>query len=177
MEIFWAKGYEGTQLVDLTAAMGINPPSFYAAFGSKLTLFYEAVNLYSNLIGIKTIRALNEGKTTKDAINAMLISSINNACSSESGGCLMILGSVNNLPENYDAWAFLKAERLKTLSLIQNRILRGIEEGDLPEDTDDRALAEHFFGVTQAISFQARDGASREDLQRLIKPAMAAMRR
>lgn len=175
MEIFWEKGYEGTQLVDLTAAMGINPPSFYAAFGSKLALFYEAVTLYIDTIGSKTVQAMNDAKTTRTGINAMLHSAINNASSSESGGCLMVLGIVNNRPENYDAWAFLKAERLKTLSLIKNRILRGIEEGDLPEDTDAGTLAEHFLGVTQAISFQARDGASREDLQRLIEPAMAAL--
>ena len=34
MEIFWARGYEGAQLTDLTAAIGIAPPSFYAAFQS-----------------------------------------------------------------------------------------------------------------------------------------------
>ncbi|RDL50379.1 HTH-type transcriptional repressor ComR [Ensifer sp. M14] len=28
MEVFWAKGYEAAQLNDLTAAIGITPPSF-----------------------------------------------------------------------------------------------------------------------------------------------------
>jgi len=42
MEVFWAKGYEGASLSDLTAAMGINSPSLYAAFGSKEALFLEA---------------------------------------------------------------------------------------------------------------------------------------
>ena len=35
MEVFWRKGYEGASLSDLTKAMGINPPSLYAAFGNK----------------------------------------------------------------------------------------------------------------------------------------------
>src|ERR1700754_2513475 len=34
MEIFWAKGFEGTSMTDLTEAMGIGSPSLYAAFGS-----------------------------------------------------------------------------------------------------------------------------------------------
>src|SRR3954468_24300190 len=35
MRVFWQKGYDGTSISDLTAALGINPPSLYAAFGNK----------------------------------------------------------------------------------------------------------------------------------------------
>jgi hypothetical protein len=34
LEVFWRHGYEGTSLTDLTAAMGLNKPSLYAAFGN-----------------------------------------------------------------------------------------------------------------------------------------------
>ena len=43
--MFWAKGYEGTSIAILTAAMGINPPSL-AAFGNKETLFRKARDRY-----------------------------------------------------------------------------------------------------------------------------------
>src|SRR4051812_23312840 len=46
MEVFWKQGYEGTSIHDLTAAMGINPPSLYAAFGDKERLFLEAISRY-----------------------------------------------------------------------------------------------------------------------------------
>src|SRR3546814_18721440 len=36
---FWAKGYAGTTLDDLTEAMGINRPSLYRVFGNKEALF------------------------------------------------------------------------------------------------------------------------------------------
>jgi hypothetical protein len=42
MELFWRKGYSGASLSDLTAAMGINAPSLYAAFGSKEALLNVA---------------------------------------------------------------------------------------------------------------------------------------
>lgn len=175
LEVFWAKGYEGTQLVDLTAAMGINPPSFYAAFGSKMRLFCEAVSLYVETIGATAVKALDRGKTAQEGLRAMLNCNIDVACSSQAGGCLMVLGVVNNLPENAEACAYLKVEREKLRGLIRQRIRRGVAEGDLPADTNASALAAHFLGVTQAISFQARDGASKADLKRLIGPAMAAV--
>ncbi len=34
MEVFWRHGYDGASLAMLTKAMGIKPPSLYAAFGS-----------------------------------------------------------------------------------------------------------------------------------------------
>ena len=177
MTLFWAKGYEGTQLIDLTKSMGINPPSFYAAFGSKIALFYETIDLYIKIVGTKTVQSLTNERTVREGIKIMLESSIKNATSTKAGGCMMVLGIVNNHSENYDAWKYLRAERVKMRELIQARIQRGIDEGELAPDTNPVGLAAHFLGVTQAISFQARDGATSAELMCLIEPALAALAR
>ncbi|HYE01384.1 MAG TPA: helix-turn-helix domain-containing protein, partial [Alphaproteobacteria bacterium] len=39
LAVFQTHGYEGASLAELTRAMEINPPSLYAAFGSKEGLF------------------------------------------------------------------------------------------------------------------------------------------
>ncbi|NHB63301.1 TetR/AcrR family transcriptional regulator [Photorhabdus sp. RW14-46] len=175
MEVFWSKGYEGTQLVDLTAAMDINPPSFYAAFGSKKNAFCKAVDLYIKTIGVQSMQALNEAKTARSGLRAMLESTINIASSHQAGGCLLVLGVVNNLTENKEVWAYLRDARTKTLDMIRVRLERGIADGDLPPNTNVDVLASYFLGLTQTISFQARDGVPRERLRRLIEPAMAAI--
>src|SRR5260370_29670981 len=48
MHVFCAKGYEGAALSDLTAAMRINRPSLYAAFGNKEQLFRKVLDRYMN---------------------------------------------------------------------------------------------------------------------------------
>src|SRR5277367_6742922 len=47
MRLFWAKGYEGTSLADLTESLRISRPSLYAAFGDKQTLFRAALKRYA----------------------------------------------------------------------------------------------------------------------------------
>ncbi len=44
--LFWRNSYEGTSLCDLTSAIGISPPSFYFAFGSKEGLFRKVIERY-----------------------------------------------------------------------------------------------------------------------------------
>src|SRR5271155_2799724 len=88
MEVFWEKGYEGTHLVDLTTSMGINPPSFYAAFGSKSEVFCEAVELYIETVGYKSMQILKNAKTARAGLRAMLENSIEVALSNSAGGCL-----------------------------------------------------------------------------------------
>ena len=46
MHVFWAKGYEGASLSNLTRAMRINRPSLYAAFGNKEELFRKVLDRY-----------------------------------------------------------------------------------------------------------------------------------
>lgn len=46
-ELFHERGYDAVSIADLTAALGIVPPSLYAAYGSKAELFERAMRLYA----------------------------------------------------------------------------------------------------------------------------------
>ena len=46
MHVFWAHGYEGASMSDLTEALGVNKPSIYGAFGSKEELFRKTLQRY-----------------------------------------------------------------------------------------------------------------------------------
>ena len=47
-DLFWQRGWAGTSLKDLEAALQMKPGSFYAAFGSKDALFELALKKYAS---------------------------------------------------------------------------------------------------------------------------------
>lgn len=176
MEVFWEKGYEGAQLNDLIAVIGITPPSFYAAFGSKEAAFREAVDLYKATTGSVFLKALDAGETARDSIRAMLKASIDVAVSAPNGaGCMLITGVLNRQPESDPLSDLLKGIRQENIARIQARLERGREAGDVPPEADIPALARFYSGMIQAISMQARDGMSREELEASLDPAMATL--
>jgi AcrR family transcriptional regulator len=71
LDVFWRKGYEGATLCDLTAAMGINPPSLYAAFGNKEGLFRKALDRYGEIRTAYWAKAL-EAPTARGVAEALL---------------------------------------------------------------------------------------------------------
>ena len=71
--------------------------------------------------------------------------------------------------------AFLASLRHDMFSAIRDRLARGIVDGDLTASSADLdAIARYYTTVVQGLSVQARDGASRADLEAVITCAMAA---
>lgn len=176
MEVFWARGYEGTQLSELMAAIGINPPSFYAAFGSKEAIFREAVDLYLSTAGAGSMKALVETGNARDAVEAMLLASADIALASPSaGGCMVSLGLVNCQGHNAGLRDYMRDLRRTTALIIRERLERGVAGGDLPAGTDAGRLATYFTTVMQGLSLQAQDGATRDDLRGIVETAMRVL--
>src|SRR5438128_10987988 len=89
LRLFWSQGFEGTSIADLTEALDINPPSLYAAFGSKEELFREALDLYIRAYGLPLEQALREERTALDAVARILRAAARLfPAGSTPGGCL-----------------------------------------------------------------------------------------
>lgn len=175
MEVFWARGYEGTSVGDLIAAMGINKPSLYAAFGSKEALFREAVALYDQVEGTPIQRALDEAPTARASVEAVLRHNAEAyARADQPRGCMIVLSSLLGTPENEAVRRFLKDQRTLGEEALRRRIERGVAEGDVPAGADARRLATFYTTVTQGLSVQARDGATADALGTIVDAAMSA---
>lgn len=67
--LFWERGFGGTSISDLEAAMGIGRTSIYAAFGAKEDLFMAAIDHYDATYSVKLRNALTSGLPLRAAID------------------------------------------------------------------------------------------------------------
>ena len=175
LDLFWERGYEGTSLNDLAEAMGIASASIYACFGSKEDLFRKVMALYGTTSGEPPRRALREQPTARAAIHAMLRATADEITRPDTPHyCMLILAAPTGAVENHTVREFLAGIRRDMVTENRDRLARGVADGDLTASADLDAIARYYTTVVQGLSIQARDGASRTDLEAVIACAMAA---
>lgn len=174
MELFWRQGYESTSIADLTKAMGINPPSLYAAFGDKERLFLEAVERYGGH-SRQTLESILSAAPSARAAVERLLEATARECTDpcHPPGCMIVSAATNCSAGGAHVQAALAARRRSAEAKVKARIAHGVKQGELPARTDCGALAKFYCTVIEGMSIQARDGASRRSL---LATAAAAMR-
>ncbi|MEP7454063.1 TetR/AcrR family transcriptional regulator [Phyllobacterium sp. SB3] len=169
MRLFWRHGYEGVSLNDLTAAIGIAPPSLYAAFGSKAGLYREALDRYSGLP--RAVSNLGQTTSLYGAVETLLNRAID-AVTEPDGerGCMISSGMIQCAEDHVD----LARELAERRSLMRDTITLKLE----PWLDRDRAasLSRYLVTLLQGLSVQARDGTSREDLKQIASEVVAGIR-
>ncbi len=174
MLLFWRHGYEATSLAELTAAMGVTPPSIYAAYGDKKRLFLEAVRRYLTLPAEPGQAAAPAGTARQAALDLLQGAAVRFTGPHTPPGCLVATAAIGCSPAAADVQAELSAIRHTAERMLRERIGQAIDTGELPAPTDSAALAAHVMAVVQGMSTLARDGAPRDKLMRLAATAMQA---
>ncbi|MFC4308802.1 TetR/AcrR family transcriptional regulator [Steroidobacter flavus] len=172
--VFWLKGFGATSVTDLTQAMGIGATSMYAAFGSKEALYAEALRHYANTYeGLFWTRFSTAG-TAREAVEAFLMDSsaaLTGSLCDIPRGCMVALSSVGS--EGYlELGKLVRSDRAGTLNRLKTRLDQAVADGEIPPSADVNALARFVQTVQNGMSIQARDGASRADLEAVARLAM-----
>ncbi|CAB3762199.1 TetR/AcrR family transcriptional regulator [Paraburkholderia humisilvae] len=162
METFWLRGFDACSISELGDAMGINPPSLYAAFGSKEALFREAVELYVDAEGGAAMRQLHAHESVRDGLRAMFRTSAELFTGKRPAkGCMIFLGGMSVSAEHEDLRAYLRSLRRKASTAIAERFTQAKMGGELAADADPKALASLCITVFAGLSVEAADGVRR----------------
>ncbi|MEW5812490.1 MAG: helix-turn-helix domain-containing protein [Actinomycetota bacterium] len=160
MHLFWDRGFDRTSISDLTAAMGISPPSLYAAFGDKQTLFDAAVELYERSAVVPPALA---AATAHEVFATMLDRAVElYTRPAHPPGCFVISDPT------------LRARRDSGRDAIARRLRRAQRTGDLSSEHDVNALTDYIDLVLRGLSAKARDGATRRQLRAAADIALMA---
>ncbi len=172
MTVFWRKGYEGASLAELTRAMGINPPSLYAAFGSKEGLFRAALDRYGeSRAGF--LAEVAAAPTARAAAERLLCGSADQAVAPDHPpGCLLVQGGLACGAGAEAIPSELATRRAGVECVLRDRFERAKAEGELAADTDVSALARYLATVTQGMAVQAAAGATRAELEAIGELAL-----
>jgi len=142
MRLFWEKGYSATSLSDLTAKMGIQRPSLYAAFGDKEGLFEAALRRYTKLHASK-IRIKLQNKPVREGIRTFFEELVEEEYKKEpSKGCFCI-NTMVELASHNEKFEILTREHQMYLSvLFQELIDEGVRNGEFINNLNSKALAQ-----------------------------------
>ncbi|WP_245696237.1 TetR/AcrR family transcriptional regulator [Alloyangia pacifica] len=166
--MFHARGYDAVSVADLTAALGIKPPSFYAAFGSKAGLYSRVLERYSESGAIPFAALLRADRPVAVCLAEVLEEAARRyGASADAPGCLVVEGTRSNDP---DAQAAACVHHDAAEALIHDYIAARFPEGaDRITDFMDTVMA--------GLSAMARRGHGTERLMASAKMAGRALMR
>jgi TetR/AcrR family transcriptional repressor for divergent bdcA len=165
-DLFHAKGYDAVSVADLTNAFGINPPSFYAAYGNKAELFTRVLGQYTRTDGVPLNEILSPGRPVALALADVLEEAARRySAHPDAPGCLAIEGARCNDP---DARAAARA-----LTAAARETIRSFVTATNPVKAD--LLADYTVMAMFGLSTMAREGSSSERLLGLAELAAAGL--
>jgi AcrR family transcriptional regulator len=175
MRVFWERGYASASIAELTAAMGINPPSLYAAFGDKQRLFLAALDRYQGEVERLLDAALARPGGRKARLHAALRQMAREMIRpGRPAGCMLVLSGLHC----GEAGQSLEQQVAERRRGVEQRLRAHLQDaaagGELAGSGAPARLARFYASVLMGLSIQARGGASQRALLQVVDDAMAA---
>ena len=162
--LFHERGYDAVSLADLTQAMDIKPPSFYAAYGSKAALFERAMLRYALENALPIGDLLAPDRPPAEALPALLL-----AAAEQYGQDSMLRGCM--ITEGLRADDRVARQMAENLANSGLQAIRAYLDQVRPQDA--QTLADYVVVTLRGLSASSCNGMSP---QRLTEVARAAGR-
>lgn len=161
-QLFHARGYDAVSVADVTDALGINPPSFYAAFGNKAGLYSRVLDRWTENGAIPLAALLRSDRPVAECLAAVLEEAARRyAADPVASGCLVLEGTRCNDREAREA--------ARAFNLAAEGLIRDYIAARHPADAE--RVTDFVSTIMSGLSAKARNGHS---LDRLLDTARLA---
>ncbi|WP_225951261.1 TetR/AcrR family transcriptional regulator [Mycobacterium sp. OAS707] len=168
-DTFWRGGYAGTSLENLSAGMGMNRPSIYAAFGDKRSLYLRAISEYADMSCDWLATALARPRPLREGLGAVYRYARDFYLAGDESprGCFLLGTAVTEASQDAEVRAIVEATLASFTATFAERFERAEREGELSPHPPD-ALAHIATATLNTLSVRARTGAPTAVLDALI---------
>ena len=172
LNVFWRNGFEGASIAELTQAMGISPPSLYAAFGNKEKLFRSVLDRYAEVRRQLWAELLKE--PTARAMMTRLFERVIQFYAEEGNPncCMLVKGTMTTGDCGQVIADHMNAKRAEGEQMLVARFTQAKADGELPDDIEPAELAGYYMTLLDGMSVRAAAGAGRDELRKVADLAM-----
>jgi TetR/AcrR family transcriptional repressor of nem operon len=176
VELFRARGYDGTSLADLESHLGLGRQSLYNTFGDKQALFLKALDHYRRSVGEAVADRLNDPSAGLETIREFFRATIRMLTGeAPRNGCLI----ANTITERAsdDPAALLRCNRSR--EQLERGFRRALGQakarGELPPRVDVDATATLLVIQNYGLNALAKTGAAAEELEAALEALLAGL--
>ena len=173
VEVFWAKGYDGASLTDLTEAMGLNRPSLYAAFGDKRSMYLKALGQYhEDTVSAASAALKKKSIPPRERIEQFVNAPLNAVQKNDRSGCFLCNASA----DQSDLDQATKAQVSAGFDLLVTALSSALRDLDRDLSGDEvAAKAQALLSVYVGFRIMVRTGVAIEGLEFAASQAVQSM--
>ena len=169
-EVFWSAGYEASSLDDLSAAMAMNRPSVYGAFGDKEALYLKALVRYRDDSLAAMQEALDPARSLREGLARVYAKAIETYLAGpQARGCFLI-GTATTEAVGKEAVRDVLRDSLRSFDrAIEDRMKLAVSRGELGPKAKPAALSAIASAIMHSLAVRARAGEPRAALEALAR--------
>lgn len=176
-DVFWDAGFASSSLDDLSAAMAMNRPSVYGAFGDKEALYLKTLARYRDESVAAMQEALDPARSLRQGLETVYAKAIATYLG-ESGaarGCFLI-GTATTESVSHPAIRDVLRDSLRAFDReLEQRFSLAMRTGEIDSRSDPTALARAASAIMHSLAVRARAGEPRASLEAIACAGVALL--
>lgn len=177
MRLFWANGYSGTSVANLSSELGLNTSSLYGTFVNKEQLFKDALAHYQKqYVDVNYSHLVAPSNATlKERLQVCFYGLIELFASDETPrGCLLVksLNESDSVAFPEDAVVYMQKLGTEIQQILTDLFSSGIAKTDMPQGQTAEKQANYLLSVSYGLAVQAKAGLVEEELKSTMDHAL-----